>query len=259
MSRTRLHQARGIVRFEPSKEMFEAELPAIYGYAPHILSQLMDDIKLDKPKIIYGYQEYFVATRTQINQNVICAINYKLIKPGDIVEINSPSFAKHGKKLCVNHKSNLTISGFLVDEPNCKVKISANSVIFLPPKPPTSSTDIKNLRGKFKLGSLCLISSENYRPRYELGDVFRIVSTGSKYVRVEPTEPRFALWKRKTNYPERKINSFTYEKGVKGGREFYYSSSVYNMDIPYHDLKEVQEVFGEEIGDMICDFTELGI
>ena len=256
MSRTRLHQARGIVRFEPSKEMFKAELPAIYGYAPHILSQLMDDIKLDTPKIIYGYQEYFVATRTEINQNIICAINYKLIKPGDIVEINSPSFAKHGKKLCVQHKSNLTVSGLLVDEPNCKVKISANSVIFLPPVP---SSDIKNLREKFKLDSLCLISSDNYRPRYELGDVFRIVSAGSKYVRVEPTEPRFPLWKRKTNRKERKINSFTYEKGVKGEREFYYSSSVYNMDIPYHDLKEVQEVFGEEIGNMICDFTELGL
>ena len=256
MSRTRLHQARGILRFEPSKEMFKAELPAIYGYAPHILSQLMDDIELDTPKIIYGYQEYFVATRTEINQNIICAINYKLIKPGDIIEINSPTFSKHGKKLCVQHKSNLTVSGFLVDEPNCKVKISANSVIFLPPAP---SSDIKNLREKFKLGSLCIISSENYRPRYELGDVFRIVSAGSKYVRVVPTQPRFELWKRKPNHPEKKINSFTYEKGVKDSREFYYSSSVYNMDIPYHDLKEVQEVFGEELGDMICDFTELGI
>jgi len=256
MSRTRLYQARGIVRFEPSKEMFRAELPGIYGYVPHILSKLMADIELDIPKIIYGYQEYFVATRTEINKNIIRAINYKLIKPGDIVQINSPTFSKHGKKLLVQHKSDLTVSGFLVDEPKRKVKISASSVIFLPPAP---SIDIKNLREKFKLGSLCLISSENYRPRYELGDVFRIVFAGSKYVRVEPTQPRFELWRRKPNHPERKINSFTYEIGIRNSGKFYYSSSVYNLDIPYHELKEVQEVFGEELGDMICDFTELGI
>jgi len=31
------------------------------------------------------------------------------------------------------------------------------------------------------------------------------------------------------------------------------------MDIPFESLKEVQEVFGEEVGNLICDFTELGI
>lgn len=259
MSRTRLSLARQIVRFEPTREKFEAELPAIYGYAPHILEILLADVKLEIPKIVYGYQEYFVSTKTEINENIIGAINYKLVKPGEIIQINSPSFSKHGYKMCVRSKSNLNVKGYLVDEPNVNVRISANSILFLPPSP-TSKTEIQTAKEKFKVGSLCLISSDNFRPRYEIGDIFRIVSAGFKYVRVEPVNPKFKLWKRKPVKPEKKINSFTYETGYsENGREFYYSTSVYNMDIPYGELKKVQEVFGEEVGTTIHDFAELGI
>lgn len=260
MSRTRLSLARHIVRFEPTREKFEAELPAIYGYAPHILEILLADVKLEIPKIVYGYQEYFVATRNEITQNIIAAINYKLVKPGEIIQINSPSFSRHGYKMCVRSKSNLNVKGYLVDEPNVNVRISANSILFLPPSP-TSKTEIQTAKEKFKVGSLCLISSDNFRPRYEIGDIFRIVSAGSKYVRVEPVNPKFKLWKRNSGKPEKKINSLTYECGINdfSGREFYYGTSVYNMDIPYGELKKVQEVFGEEVGTTIHDFAELGI
>jgi hypothetical protein len=258
MPRTRLSLARNIVRFEPTREKFEAELPAIYGYAPHILEILLEDVKLDIPKIVYGYQEYFVATRTEINQNIIGAINYKLVKPGEIIQINSPSFSKHGYKMCVKSKSNLCVKGYLVDEPNVNVRISANSIIFLPIDK-VLNTKIQSAKEKFKVGSLCLISKDSYRPRYELGDVFKVVSAGSKYVRVEPLNPKFKLWKRYQSKPEKKINSFTYEMGFKEDREFYYSISVYNMDIPYGELKTIQEVFGEEVGTTIHDFAELGI
>ena len=259
MSRTRLALARHIVRFEPTREKFEAELPAIYGYAPHILEILLADVKLEIPKIVYGYQEYFVSTKTEINQNIIGAINYKLVKPGEIIQINSPSFSRHGYKMCVRSKSNLNVKGYLVDEPNVNVRISANSILFLPPSP-TSKTEIQTAKEQFKVGSLCLISSDNFRPRYEIGDIFRIVSAGFKYVRVEPVNPKFKLWKRKPGKPEKKINEFTYEIGYsENGREFYYGTSVYNMDIPYMELKNIQEVFGEEVGTTIHDFAELGI
>jgi hypothetical protein len=259
MSRTRLALARHIVRFEPTREKFEAELPAIYGYVPHILEILLADVKLEIPKIVYGYQEYFVSTKTEINQNIIGAINYKLVKPGEIIQINSPSFSRHGYKMCVRSKSNLNVKGYLVDEPNVNVRISANSILFLPPSP-TSKTEIQTAKEQFKVGSLCLISSDNFRPRYEIGDIFRIVSAGFKYVRVEPVNPKFKLWKRKPGKPEKKINEFTYEIGYsENGREFYYGTSVYNMDIPYMELKNIQEVFGEEVGTTIHDFAELGI
>jgi len=258
MSRTCLFKARNIVRFEPTRETFLAELPGIYGYAPHILARLMEDVQLDTPKIVYGYQDYFIATRTEINKNVICAINYKLVKIGDIIEINSPEFAKDGHQMVVRHKSNLSIKGNLVDDPKTSVKISANSIKFLPLTEPL--IPLNELRAKFKVGALCLIGPEMYRPRYEEGAIFRVVAAGSKYVRVEPIEPKFQLFRRKPSYKEKKINSFTYEKDTRqDGREFYYSKSVYNMDIPFESLKEVQEVFGEEVGNLICDFTELGI
>lgn len=258
MPRTRLFTARRIVRFEPSRETFEAELPGIYGYAPHILDKLMADVKLEEPKIVLAYQEYFVATRKEITLNVINSINYKLVQVGDTIEINSPNFAKHGSKIVVLSKSKLCVRGYLVDEPDQRVKISASSIKFLPP--PITSNKL-DLRAKFKVGDLCLITQPLFRPRYEENEIFRIVSAGFKYVRVEPIKPKFKLWHRKPEEKERKKNQFVHELGVdpKSSREFYYSTSVYNMDIPYHELATVQEIFGAETGEMICDFTELGL
>jgi hypothetical protein len=84
------------------------------------------------------------------------------------------------------------------------------------------------------------------------------VSAGSKYVRVVPVKPKFQLYDRKPKTQAKKINQFIYEKGSKDGREFYYSSSVYNKDIPYTALTTIQAVYGERIGNLVEDFTELG-
>lgn len=257
MPRTRYYTARQIVRFEPTREKFEAELPAIYGYAPHILEKLLADVKLKAPQIVYRYQDYFAATRTEITKHVLMGINYKLVKLGDVIEIDSPDFELHGRKLVVDKKANLCILGHLEDEPFQRVKISANSIKFLPP--PTTPVNVEDLRQQFKVGNVCLITHEELRPRYEKGDLFKIVYAGSKYVRVVPVKPKFPLFeRRRPKEKSKRINQFIYEKGSKDGREFYYSSSVYNKDIPYTALTTIQSVYGERVGNLVEDFTELG-
>jgi hypothetical protein len=85
------------------------------------------------------------------------------------------------------------------------------------------------------------------------------VYAGSKYVRVVPVKPKFALFeRRRPKEKSKRINQFIYEKGSKDGREFYYSSSVYNKDIPYTALTTIQAVYGERVGNLVEDFTELG-
>ncbi len=256
MPRTRFYTARQIVRFEPTREKFEAELPAIYGYAPHILEKLLADVKLKAPQIVYRYQDYFAATRTEITRHVLIGINYKLVKLGDVIEIDSPDFELHGRKLVVDKKANLCVLGHLEDEPFQRVKISANSIKFLPP--PTTSINLEEHRQQFKVGNLCLITEENLRPRYEKGDLFKIVSAGSKYVRVVPVKPKFELYNRRPKAEAKKINQFIYEQDFKDGRKFYYTNSVYNKDIPYTALAKIQSVYGENVGGMIEDFSELG-
>lgn len=256
MPRTRFYTARQIVRFEPTREKFEAELPAIYGYVPHILEKLLEDIKLEVPKIVLGYQDYFSATRTELNHQVLMSINYKLVKLGDIIEINSPDFKLHGRKLVVDKKSNLSIMGHLVDDKTQRVKMSSRSIKFLPP--PTTHINLEELRQQFKVGNLCLITEENLRPRYEKGDLFKIVSAGSKYVRVVPVKPKFELYNKRPKAESKKINQFIYEQDFKDGRKFYYTNSVYNKDIPYTALAKIQSVYGENVGGMIEDFSELG-
>lgn len=248
------------IQHTPSPEVIEEVLPRLYSSAPRILNFMLEDLQSEKKEFIYSYQKSWLPFQS-VNNTIISFWNYRLIKLGERFILNCEGHQNHGHVFVVKSKKNwCVIASTVADEGKTILKIPAKFIQFL--EEDYDSTIIDFSKTDFEVGDFCFIKSEQYRPRYGRYSQFKIIWKGSKYVKVEPSYPRYKTWNRKSSDDiGSKVNEFTYEISTseKTGREFYFATSVYTQFIPFSEIELIKLKHGEEYHEMIKLLDQLGI
>lgn len=211
-----------------------------YHYNEEVMNEILQDMEeLNRKWCFYEY----VTSKIML----IREVNYKKVKLGEKVHIDSPGWKFHGTEAVVEKKRFGQLECYIPNDATVRLKLTPSSIKFLPQE--------KKEKISYKVGDLVLITEPRFRPRYEEGDTFRIVWKGAKYVRLVPRNPRG------------KIRTGQFQTGDKPGdniREYtenntrIYRESVYSMDIPHDKLLPAKAYYGEEMGGLIGDLDGIG-
>jgi len=213
-----------------------------FSYNEEILNEILQDIESFNRK--WCFYEFVTSKVTLIRET-----NYKRAKIGEKIQIDSQGWKYHGAQVVVEKKRFGMVECYVPGDDKVRLKINPSSIRFTP--------QMKKEKISYKVGDLVLIAESRFRPRYEDGDVFRIVWKGAKYVRVEPRNPRCKIHTDKDQVggrPGDNIREYADFEGRKVFRE-----SVYSMDIPNDKLQPVKEYYGEEMGGLLGDLDCIGL
>jgi hypothetical protein len=213
-----------------------------FSYNQEVLNEILQDIESFNRK--WCFFEFYGSKQILIQE-----VNYKKVKIGEMIEINSPGWKFHGHRVVVDKKRSGMVECYIPNDIRTRLKISASSVKFI--------SQEKKEKLDVKVGDLVLITEARFRPRYEEGDVFKVVWKGAKYVRVVPKTPKFEVTIRLYHVDVRPGDN-TMEFADKSARKVY-RESVYSMDIPITHLKSVRDYYGEEMGGLLGDLDGIGL
>ncbi len=213
-----------------------------FSYNQEVLNEILQDIESFNRK--WCFFEFYGSKQILIQE-----VNYKKVKIGEMIEINSPGWKFHGHRVVVDKKRSGMVECYIPNDIRTRLKISASSVKFI--------SQEKKEKLDVKVGDLVLITEARFRPRYEEGDVFKVVWKGAKYVRVVPKNAKYELaidqWSA-GGRPGDNMKEFADKEGRKVYRE-----SVYSIDIPITHLKSVRDYYGEEMGGLLGDLDGIGL
>ena len=220
-----------------------------FSYNQEVLNEILQDIESFNRK--WCFFEFYGSKQILIQE-----VNYKKVKIGEMIEVNSPGWKFHGHRVVVEKKRNGMVECYVPNDIRTRLKITASSVKFI--------SQEKKEKLNVKVGDLVLITEARFRPRYEEGDVFKVIWKGAKYVRVVPKNPKFEV----SEFPLKldqmsKIDRWRpgddiKEFADKAGRKVY-RESVYSIDIPITHLKSVRDYYGEEMGGLLGDLDGIGL
>jgi len=213
-----------------------------FSYNQEVLNEILQDMESLNRK--WCFFEFYGS-----KQMLIQEVNYKKVKIGEMIEINSPDWKFHGHRAVVEKKRNGMVECYVPSDLRTRLKLTASSVKFIPQE--------KKEKLDVKVGDLVLITEARFRPRYEEGDIFKIVWKGAKYVRVVPKTPKFEV-RIRLNHVDVRPGDNTMEFADKSARKVY-RESVYSMDIPITHLKSVRDYYGEEMGGLLGDLDGIGL
>lgn len=210
-----------------------------FSYNPDLLQELLDDIE-NVGNRKYVFFEFYSSESIIVNE-----IIYKRVKLGELIQINSPGFKYHGTEVVVEKKRNHSIECYIPNNERVRIRITPSSVRFIP-QPDKKKLEVSE-------GDLVIIKDAKFRPRYEEGDLFRVVWKGNKYVRVVPKNPRFEVYQ--LSGSSKRIGDTAREMIDK---KSYYTISVYQMDIPLTELQDPNERYGEKMGSLVKGLDSIG-
>ena len=213
-----------------------------FSYNQEVLNEILQDMESLNRK--WCFFEFYGSKQILIQE-----VNYKKVKIGEMIEINSPDWKFHGHRAVVEKKRNGMVECYVPSDLRTRLKLTASSVKFIPQE--------KKEKLDVKVGDLVLITEARFRPRYEEGDVFKVIWKGAKYVRVVPKTPKFEVMIR-LNHVDVRPGDNTMEFADKSARKVY-RESVYSMDIPITHLKSVRDYYGEEMGGLLGDLDGIGL
>jgi len=213
-----------------------------FSYNQEVMNEILQDMESLNRK--WCFFEFYGSKQILIQE-----VNYKKAKIGEVIEVNSPDWKFHGHRVVVEKKRNGMVECYVPNDLRIRLKISARSVKFI--------SQEKSEKLDVKVGDLVLISEARFRPRYEEGDVFKVIWKGAKYVWVVPKTPKFEVRIDLYDVGGRPGDN-TKEFADKAGRKVY-RESVYSMDIPITHLQSVQDYYGEEMGGLLGDLDGIGL
>ncbi len=213
-----------------------------FSYNQEVLNEILQDIESFNRK--WCFFEFYGSKQILIQE-----VNYKKVKIGEMIEINSPGWKFHGHRVVVDKKRSGMVECYIPNDIRTRLKISASSVKFI--------SQEKKEKLDVKVGDLVLITEARFRPRYEEGDVFKVVWKGAKYVRVVPKNAKFEVIVDRWGFGGRPGDNMK-EFADKEGRKVY-RESVYSIDIPITHLKSVRDYYGEEMGGLLGDLDGIGL
>ncbi len=213
-----------------------------FSYNQEVLNEILQDIESFNRK--WCFFEFYGSKQILIQE-----VNYKKVKIGEMIEINSPGWKFHGHRVVVDKKRSGMVECYIPNDIRTRLKISASSVKFI--------SQEKKEKLDVKVGDLVLITEARFRPRYEEGDVFKVVWKGAKYVRVVPKTPKFEVTIRLYHVDVRPGDN-TMEFADRSAKKVY-RESVYSIDIPITHLKSVRDYYGEEMGGLLGDLDGIGL
>ena len=214
-----------------------------FSYNEEVMNELLQDVDADRRKwCFYEFYEFVCSKKRFINN-----INYKRSKIGETILIDSPGWKYDGQLVVVEKKRFGRVECYVPTNPGVTLKIGCGAVRFVPQE--------KKERIKVSVGDLVIIEENRFRPRYDEGDVFKVVWKGAKYVRVVPRNPRHKIHvdvSRADNRPGDTIREYAGENSI-------YRESVYSLDIPIEKLQPAKAYYGEEMGGLLGDLDSIGL
>jgi hypothetical protein len=212
-----------------------------FNYNEEVMNEILQDIEAFNRKWCFFE---FISSKV----NLIREINYKKVKIGEKIRIDCPEWKFHGMEAVVDKKRFGQLECYIPNDATIRLKLTPSSIRFLPQE--------KKEKISYKVGDLVLVTEARFRPRYEAGDIFKIVWKGAKYVRVVPRNPKGKLLIdhfHASKKPGDNIREYADLEGRKVYRE-----CVYSMDIPHDKLPPVKEYYGEEMGGLLGDLDGIG-
>ena len=211
-----------------------------FSYNEEVMNEILQDVDAYNRK--WCFFEFISSDTILINE-----INYKRSKIGDTILINSPGWKYHGYLAVVEKKRSGRVECYVSNNPGVTLKVGCGSVRFV--------TQEKKERINVSVGDLVIIEENRFRPRYDEGDVFKVVWKGAKYVRVVPRNPRYKIHvyaSRSGKRPGDTIREYAGENSI-------YKESVYSLDIPIDKLQPAKAYYGEEMGGLLGDLDSIGL
>ena len=174
---------------------------------------------------------------------------YEFLKPGDPIIVDVPGWEWNGQELVLEKKQNMTFR--CIDPKNRKQvwKLNPSSVKLVAPR--------EKKVVDFKVGDLVTIPNEWYRPRYEEDSIFVVVWKGIKYVRLVPRFPKYETLK-STSVASKRPGDNIFERTDPGSPK-HWRMSIYNTDVPFHELAPPPSSWEKEDLEMTKDLYDLGL
>ncbi len=213
-----------------------------FSYNEEVLNEILQDIEAFNRK--WCFYEFITSKVMLINE-----VNYKRVKIGEKIQIDSAGWKFHGAQVVVEKKRFGLVECYIPNDTRVRLKITPSSIRFLPQE--------KKEKINYKVGDLVLITEGRFRPRYEEGDIFKIVWKGAKYVRVEPKTPRGKITVDPNQIGGRPGDGTREWADIESRKIF--RECVWSMDIPHDKLQPVKEYYGEEMGGLLGDLDCIGL
>jgi hypothetical protein len=213
-----------------------------FSYNEEVMNEILQDLDAFNRK--WCFYEFITSKVMLINE-----VNYKKVKIGEKIQIDSAGWKFHGAQVVVEKKRFGQLECYIPNDATVRLKLTPTSIRFLPQE--------KKEKILYKVGDLVLVTEPRFRPRYDEGDTFKIVWKGAKYVRVEPRNPKCKLLTNHLHAGKKPGDNIREYADLEGRR--IYRESVYSMDIPHDKLQPVKEYYGEEMGGLLGDLDGIGL